>query len=161
MDILLIGLLILVFMFGSVVLVGAPYLPTKSEQIKQALDLLSLKKSDVLFELGAGAGAITVAVARKGVRVEAYEINPLLVLILYLRTMRYRKYVGVHLGNMWSADLSLASHVYVFLQDRFMKRLDQKLTEQASRPVKLVSYAFKVPGKKVVRENGPMYLYQY
>jgi len=36
--------LIVILPFGSVLLFGAPYLPTRKKQANQALDLLDLKK---------------------------------------------------------------------------------------------------------------------
>ena len=46
-------LAIFVLPFGFVLLYGAPYLPTRRAQAKQALDMLDLKEGDVFVDLTA------------------------------------------------------------------------------------------------------------
>ena len=151
----------LVFLFGFVVLFGAPYVPTFSRQANAALDLLNLKEGSILVELGSGDGAVLLAAARRGIRGIGYELNPLLVVISRLRCWRYRHIVQIHCRNFWHSQLPSCDGVYVFLLDRFMTRLDEKITREAKLPVKLVSYAFQVPGRKPVHKKSGMFLYTY
>ena len=151
---------ILVLSFGGVLLVGAPYMPTLDKAGDQALDLLALKPDQSLYELGCGDGRMLGLAAQRGLKAIGYELNPFLVIIARLRTWRYRRQVKVIWGNFWKADLNRADGVYVFLLDRFMPKLDAKLTNQ-NRRLKLVSHAFKIPGKKPAKTTGAMFLYEY
>lgn len=160
MSWLFIALVLFVLCFSFVILFGAPYVPTRKEQIEQALKLLQLNAGDHLYELGAGSGGITLAAAKSGVRVTAFEINPLLVLLLKFRTRKYRNLVSIRFGSFWRARLSSADGVYVFLLDRYMRRLDEKLAIEAPG-CRLVSYTFQIPGKKPDTILGPMFLYKY
>lgn len=150
-----------VFLFGFVVLFGAPYVPTFSRQANAAIDLMDLKEGETLVELGSGDGAVLLVAARRGIRGIGYELNPLLVVISRLRCWRYRHMVQIHCRNFWHSPLPTCDGVYVFLLDRFMTRLDAKIEHEAKRPVKLVSYAYQVPGSKPVRKNAGMFLYAY
>lgn len=152
--------IVFVFIFSFVLIFGAPYLPTLKKYRKEALDLMDLKPGQTLYELGCGDGSLTIEAAKRGWLVVGYEINPLMALISWLRTRRYRKQVTIVWGNFWQADLSQADGVFVFLLDRFMKRLEDKLIHAArGRQIKLVSYAFKIPRRNISKRSGPMFLY--
>lgn len=152
----------LLFMFSFVVIFGAPYVPTLKRQRKTALDLLDLKPGQAFCDLGCGDGRLLMAAAQKGCRAIGYEINPVLAAIAWLRTRRYGGRVKVVCGNFWRANITDADAVFVFLIDRHMKRLDKYLNRQfKDKRVKVVSYAFKVPNKKIASEVNALYLYNY
>ena len=151
---------IFVLSFGAVLLIGAPYMPTLKKSCAQALDLLDLKPGQTLYELGSGDGVMLKLAAQRGLNVVGYELNPFLALISWLRTLPYRRQVKVRWGNFWKADLSKADGIFVFLLDRFMPELDKKISAEAGQ-AKLVSHAFKIPGKKTARKAGALYLYNY
>ncbi len=153
-------LVVLIICFGVVLFFGAPYLPTRRQERLRALELLKLKPGQTLLELGSGDGSLLIAAAKSGLKVVGYELNPILVLVSYLRCFKYRKNIRIIWGNFWRADLSNADGVYVFLLDRFMTKLDAKLTG-TNKELKLVSYAFAIPGRKVIKKTGPMSLYHY
>lgn len=153
--------IIVVGLFGFVLLFGAPYLPTKRRQTQAALDLLDLKPGQTLFELGCGDGRVLKQAAERGWLAVGYELNPLLAITARLHTWKYRKQVRVVCGNFWAVNLDQADGVFVFLLDKFMKRLDKKMEKELRPGTKLASFAFKIPGKRTVRSKAGIYLYQY
>lgn len=155
-----VGFLILVF--GFVVAFGAPYLPTLHKQTAAALDLLDLQRGERLLELGCGDGRVLCAAAKRGWQVVGYELNPLLALFAWLRTRRYGKQVQVVWGNYWSKDWPAANGIFVFLLDRYMEKLDKKIVQKYDgQKIKLVSFAFQIPGKQPARQKDGVYLYIY
>lgn len=161
MDWFLVVLGILILLFGFVVFFGAPYLPTLKPQVSVAIKLAGLKKGQHLLELGCGDGRVLIAAAKKGIRVTGYELNPLLVLVCWIRTIRYRRLVTIVWGNFWYHRLPKADAIFVFLLPKYMARLDKKITQQSSKPVKLVSFAFTIRGKVVDAEKDGVYIYEY
>jgi SAM-dependent methyltransferase len=161
MQWLLLGAVIIVGMFGMVLLWGAPYLPTLQQQTDEALDLLDLHAGDHLLELGCGDGRVMLAALRRGWIVTGYELNPLLCAIAWLRTRRYGRRARVVCGNFWHREWPPANGIFVFLLDRYMAKLDKKIIQYKSRPVKVASYAFKIPGKHPARSTSAVYLYEY
>lgn len=160
--IILAGLgLLLILSFGVVLLVGAPYLPSLKPQIEQALKLADLKAGDHLIELGCGDGKVLLAAAKQGIRVTGYELNPLLAVIAWLRTRRYRRQVKVIWGDFWGVDWPVAEAIFVFLLPRYMAKLDSRIIQYSSKPVKLVSIAFGISGKKADKHVGGVHLYTY
>lgn len=153
---------LLLLCFAGVLLFGAPYLPTLSRQQQQALDLLDLHKGQTLIELGCGDGRMLKAAAERGIYVVGYELNPILVVICYLVTFKYRRQVSVRWGNFWAKDWPLTDAIYVFLLDKYMQKLDKKIIQQyAGKKVKVVSYTFKIPAKTPVKTKDALFLYEY
>jgi SAM-dependent methyltransferase len=156
---------IFVFLFAFVVLFGAPYLPTKKKQVALALEMLEVRKGKTIVDLGSGDGVFLLAAARRGATVYGYELNPLLCLVAKLRCWRYRQQVHISCSNFWRMQLPQeTTGVYTFLLTRFMRRLDQKLEEEATRlghAFKLASFTFAIPGRQAEVARDAVFLYTY
>lgn len=150
-----------VFLFSFVIIFGAPFLPTLKARTDDAFGLLGLKPGQTLLELGSGDGRILKEAARRGIKSIGYELNPLLVFYSRVSTLRYRKLVKIKLGNYWHHKLPDADGIYVFLLNPYMTKLDKKIIQEFSSGVRLVSFAFEIPGKKPVKEKGGLRLYLY
>jgi SAM-dependent methyltransferase len=151
-----------VLLFGFVVLFGAPYVPTLKPQADTAFSLLNLEPGQTLVELGCGDGRVLIAAAKKEIYVVGYELNPLLAIVCWARTRRYKKYVKVVWGNFWNHEWPAADAIFVFLLDKYMEKLDKKITQKYNgKKVKLVSFAFQIPGKRPVLVKNGLFLYQY
>lgn len=161
MTTVLIVIFIAVFLFSFVVLFGAPYLPTMRAQQKVALDLLDLKKGQVFYDLGCGDGRVLKAAAKRGLKTTGYELNPILAVVAWLSTLRYRKNVRIKCGNFWNANIKDADGIFIFLIKNKMASLDKFIQGRCKKPVKLASYAFQIPGKKEVAKSAGVYLYAY
>ncbi|HEX7632708.1 MAG TPA: class I SAM-dependent methyltransferase [Candidatus Saccharimonadales bacterium] len=154
-------LLVLLICFAGVLLFGAPYLPTLGPQVRAALELAELQPGDTLLELGCGDGKVLVAAAQKGITVVGYELNPLLVIVAWLRTRRYRKNVQIIWGDFWKKDWPQAQAIFVFLLPRYMSKLNKKVIQYKHKPVKLVSFAFTISGRKPAAQKDGVMRYDY
>ncbi len=152
---------LLIICFGSVLLIGAPYLPTLNPQVKAALELADLKAGDTLLELGSGDGKVLIAAAKQGINVVGYEINPILVVIAWLRTRRYRKNVRIIWGDFWNKPWPEAEAIFTFLLPKYMSKLNKKVIQYDSKPVKLISFAFEIPDKQAATHQEGVFLYRY
>jgi len=152
---------VILFCFAFVLLFGAPYLPTLKKQRLQALKILQLRSGQTLLELGCGDGRLLNTAAQLGIKSVGYELNPMLVIIAKIVTFRNRKLVKVKWANFWETDWPDCDGIYVFLIDRFMAKLDIYVQKQSRGPVKLLSYGFQIPGKKVFKKQAGFYLYKY
>lgn len=161
MEWLTLGVAAVIFLFGFVLLFGAPYLPTLKPQIHTALDLLDLKPGDTMLELGSGDGRVLKAAAERGWYAVGYELNPLLVLFSYVYTWKYRSLVTVKWGNALTADWPTAQGIYIFGLDKIMSKLHTKIVQYPHKPLALVSFNFIIPGKKPQRTEGNVRLYSY
>ena len=158
---ILIIIVLVLLAFSSVLLFGAPYLPTMKRQVVAALELADLKAGQTLLELGCGDGKVVLAAARKGYKVVGYELNPLLALIAWLRTMKYRGLVTIIWGDFWRKDWPEAEAIFVFLLPRYMSKLNNYIIQYKHKPVKLISFAFAIPDKQTTKQKDSVFLYIY
>lgn len=161
MTLLAVAVLIIVACFGFVLARGAPYLPTLRRQVETALELANVMPGKTLLELGCGDGKVLIAAAQTGLHVVGYELNPILFAVAWLRTRRFRKQVRVVWGDFWRKDWPEADAIFVFLLDKYMLKLDKKITQYSHKPVVLVSFAFKLPNRDADAEKNGVYLYEY
>ena len=161
LGVLLIVLLIILICFSMVIFYGAPYLPTLKPHIDTTFEIAGLKEGDTILELGCGDGKVLIAAAKAGINSVGYELNPIMAFIAWLRTIKYRKYVKVIWGDIWSKPWPEADAIFVFLLQRFMKKLDTKCMQYPYKPVKLLSFAFEVPGRKPVKVENAIFMYEY
>lgn len=161
MIFLVLGLVVFL-LFALVVFRGAPYVPTLKPQVEEALDLLDLKPGQTLLELGSGDGRMLRAAAERGIRAVGYELNPILVLWTVVRHWRFRRLITVKWGDYWGSEWPESDGMYVFLLQKYMTKLDKKVAQYAKgRSYKLVSFAFKIPDRKIAKTSKGLSFYKY
>jgi 16S rRNA A1518/A1519 N6-dimethyltransferase RsmA/KsgA/DIM1 with predicted DNA glycosylase/AP lyase activity len=148
-------------LFALGAILGAPYVPTLKQSGDDLLDMVDLEPGATIIDLGSGDGAFALQAAQRGYKVIGYEINPILVVIARLRTLKYRKQVTIYLRDFWRVELPKADAIYVFLIDRYMQKLGEKLSAEVTTPTLVVSHVFKIPGKTPIRENQNASVYQF
>ncbi len=151
----------IIMLFGMVVLVGPPYLPTLRRQIDGALDMLDLRPGQTVLELGSGDGRVMLAAAKRGLRVVGVELNPVLVVVSYLITWKYRNQVRIIWASYWGPRWPEADAIFTFMLPKYMSKLDRRIEKWRKGPVKLASFAFIIPGREPAREQGGVFLYEY
>ena len=151
----------LILIFGSVILFGAPFLPTLKKQIDPIFELLDLNEGQTLIELGSGDGRILYEAGRRGLYAIGFELNPLLVLYSIIKTWRYRGKVKIVWGNYWQQKWPKTDGIFVFLLDKYMQKLNNKIIQEYKQPVKLVSFAFKIPNRDIDDQRSGIFLYRY
>lgn len=141
--ILLCGLWILVPM-----LYGPPWIPTRTNRIRKALQLAGLKPDEVVYDLGCGDGRVLVIAAREfGARAVGIEIGPAQCAAAWLRAALSgaKDRVRVRWGNFYRADLKDADVVFAYLTSGQARRLEEHLTSQLKPGARLVTIAFDFP----------------
>lgn len=154
----LLALISAIFALGAIL--GAPYVPTLKKSGNDLLDMVNLNPGATIIDLGSGDGAFALQAAKRGYKVIGYEINPILVLVARLRVMRYRNNVKIYLRDFWRTELPEADAIYVFLIDRYMQKLADKLAREIKKPTLVVSHVFKMPGIEPVNENQNTVVYK-
>lgn len=153
--------LVIIGCFSFVLLFGAPYLPSLTKSSQSALDMLNLKPGQTMLELGCGDGKVLRMAARRGINCVGYELNPILALVAWLGTRHYRDKIKIIWGDYWQKPWPPAEGIYGFILPRYMAKLDNKITQQANKPVRLVSFAFAIPARAHDATRDGAYLYNY
>lgn len=145
-------------------LAGAPWVPMRKADVAKVLDDAlhhSKTKHTNIVELGCGDGRLLVAAAKRGFSAVGYEINPLLWLFAWLRTIRYYPRVRVRWGDFWGSNWRDADAVITFLVPRSMAKLEKKAAKEMRSGSCLISYVFRLPHKKPTAKRGSWYVYDY
>jgi 16S rRNA A1518/A1519 N6-dimethyltransferase RsmA/KsgA/DIM1 with predicted DNA glycosylase/AP lyase activity len=162
LEIVFLLVAITVFLFAVVVAFGAPFLPTLSKSVDEAIELLDLKPGQTLLELGSGDGRLLRAAAKKGIYSVGYELNPLLVVYSKLVNIKYRKFISVKWSNYWNSQWPEADAMYVFLLNPYMSKLHKKVVQYSNgRAFTVVSFVFQIPEKNPKKEINSMFRYEY
>jgi SAM-dependent methyltransferase len=157
---LIIGIVVFI-LFSFVVIYGAPFLPTLQKQVKPAIKLINLKPGQTLLELGSGDGRVLIAAAEAGLNAVGYELNPILVIYSLFKTRKHKQNIRIIWGNYWKKDWPEADGIFVFLLNPYMEKLNNKIVQKYKKPIKLVSFAFKLPNREEDEEKHGLYLYKY
>jgi SAM-dependent methyltransferase len=147
---------------------GAMYTSTGRVKIRKALDAVSMKRGELLVDIGCGDGRVLRAARKRyGVTCLGYEINPIAYTKAKLLTVG-RKGMEVRCRNFWKADLGKADIVSCYLFPDVMRRLGAKLGQELASGARVISFNFPIPGWKheaVLRadsklHNDPIYIYR-
>jgi SAM-dependent methyltransferase len=155
----------IVLLFGFVVFVGAPYVPSKRRELEGALsELYNLSAKDMLVDIGSGDGIVLRVAAKKGAYAVGYELNPALVFISRFLSRRFKR-VHVHIANLWKVHFpEETTVVYVFAVQRDIEKIARKLQREADRlgkPLSVISYGCIIPHMTALRSLGAHHLYTF
>jgi hypothetical protein len=151
------------FVFASFVF-GAGYQPTPRRVVAAMLDRAEVGPDDVVYDLGAGTGAIVFRAAReRRSRVVGVEVEPVRIAILHLRRRLGgpRDRVTIRWGNLFDLDFRPATVVAVFLWPAAMARLRPILEAQLRAGSRVVSHWHPVPGWTEVSYDAATRVYLY
>lgn len=162
-NIVLVLIIVLVILFSVVCFVGSPYVPTKKEWAKEALNIVKLSSKDLVIDLGAGDGKILRLLAQKNIRSAGYELNPILVLFAKISLLN-TKLSKIEMKNYWLINLPKETTVvYTFMVERDALKLEKYLKKQLKHinadKIKLITFGFKLKGKKPVKKSKVSNLY--
>ena len=122
-----------------------PFVPTDDRVIDAMLGLARLSSDDVLYDLGSGDGSIVVAAARDyGARAVGIEIDTLRIAhaMEYAGDSRVEFRVDFIEGDLFTANISEATVVTLYLLDTVNVRLRPRLLSQLRPGTRIVSQLF-------------------
>ncbi len=132
----------------------APWIPSTKEVIVEALRIAGVGVGDVLYDLGAGDGRVTIIAARDfGARCIAVEIDERLCGIIY-STAKYYKLldrIKIVCNNFLSVNMSDATIVYMYLYRSINELLSEKLERELGIGARVLTIDFPIPGWQPVK----------
>lgn len=147
----------------------APFVPSRTKDLKRIFKLAGLKKGELFYDLGCGTGKLVVYAAKNyQARAVGIELAWMVWLVAKARQFFNRnKDLKIKFGNLFKEDLSNADVVYFFgMPDTIKLRLKEKLERELKVGARVVSYTFSVPGweeeavDKPSRKEASVYLYK-
>ncbi|HMD90380.1 MAG TPA: class I SAM-dependent methyltransferase [Anaerolineaceae bacterium] len=146
-------LLIAAFLVGLWLMIpylyGLPWVPTRYQRIRKALDMAKLRPGEVLFDLGAGDGRVLIIAAREyQAQAVGIEISGGLCLLAWLRA-RFNHLSGqvtIKQANFYKTDLQNADVVFAYMTSGQAPRLRPHLESQLKAGARVVTISFDMEG---------------
>ena len=143
-----------------------PYVPTPEKVVEEMLNLASVKKSDVVYDLGSGDGRIVITAARKyGVKGVGVDIDPERIAEANenARAAGVTHLVEFHKNDLFKEDISQATVVTLYLLPQVNLRLKPKLFKELKPGTRIVSHSFDMgdwkPDKQLDVEGRKIYFW--
>ena len=139
----------------------APYVPTKMDNIRKVLRLAGVKKGKKFYELGSGDGRVLMAVTR--LKAEAIGIEQSWLRVIYSKfkawTLKIKKAYFYH-GNIFSKNYSDADIVYIYLLNKGVKKLEEKLKKELKKGSVVITQTYHFPHWRPFKREGNFWLYR-
>jgi SAM-dependent methyltransferase len=135
------------------------FTPTRHFVAEAMLQLAGVTRDDVVYDLGSGDGRIVIIAAQKyGARGVGVEIDPKLVELARqnARDGEVADRVTFIQGDLFTADISPATVVTLYLSGSINKRLEPKLKAELRPGSRIVSHQFRIgdwPPEKAIRPD--------
>lgn len=148
---------------------GAPWVPTLSKDIRQALSVLKDKQFENAIDLGCGTGSMLFAVAqeRPNIQLAGYEVSLAPLLFGWIRKyLSPKKYQNVHLywKNLYSVDVSFADVIFVFMMPEPHTRIAKTVLHRAKADAIVLFEAWSPEGfipDRTEKQEGCLPLHMY
>jgi len=156
----LVILIIVLFTFAYAGISAAPYVPLWKSDIRRMLQLAGLKENEKLYDLGSGDGRILLIAEKEfNALCLGFEISVLLYFIscirIVIRNLKAKNKIKIKYQSIYTADLSKADVISIFLTPMAMKKLEPKFEEGLKPGCRIVSYAFALPNIKADQVSKP------
>jgi SAM-dependent methyltransferase len=136
------------------------FAPTWEPVVFEMLELARVTADDIVFDLGSGDGRIVILAAQKyGARGVGIELDRKLVEISrqVAREAQVERQVTFIEGDLFTADISRATVVTLYLSTSTNRQLEPKLKRELRPGTRIVSHQFRLgdwPPDRVVRAKG-------
>jgi ubiquinone/menaquinone biosynthesis C-methylase UbiE len=143
------------------------YVPTPQPVVEAMLEAAGVKPGDVVYDLGSGDGRIAITAAKKyGARGVGIEIDPALVRKATENAVAAGVSDRVRFlnENLFTADISQATVVTLYLLQSINERLRPKLVRELKPGTRVVSHVFNMgpewpPEQKLMIGASPVFLW--
>lgn len=127
----------------------APWVPTRSKDLRRCISVLGLKKGDIFLEIWSGDGRVsrTIAKAFPESKIVGIEMTFPLFLYTYLGNIFFPlRNLTFVFWNAFKQDFGDYDAIYVYgMPDKMSQKIVPKFMKEAKNGTKLYSYVFSIP----------------
>ena len=165
---LIFALVILLWQVSLIVAIiaGAPTVYSRDRVIIEAFKGVSLKKNQLVVDLGCGNARSLVIASRKfGAKGVGIEISPFYYLWAKINVLAHgeAKNIKIKFGNIRNnkEDIRNADVIYLYLFDKILGEIEPWIFRLAKPHSKIISLAFSFKNHRanIVKTKPPIYIY--
>jgi SAM-dependent methyltransferase len=142
------------------------FTPTRQPVADAMLKLARVTSDDVVYDLGSGDGRIPILAAQKyGARAVGIDLDPQLIALSreVAREGEVSDKVTFIEGDLFTADISAATVVTLYLSPTMNNRLELKLREELRPGARVVSHQFPIgnwrPDETILVDKQELFLF--
>ena len=151
---------------------GLPWIPTKKDRIRRALEMIDLQPDELLYDLGAGDGRVLfMAEEEFGARAVGIEASFLQYLFIKARIFFSGKQaktrtepcrsVKARRENFYQSDFSDADVVFAFLTSKEVILLQEKMEKELKAGARVIAVSADFPDWKPDKFDESYLLFSY
>lgn len=131
-----------------------PYVPTPKAIARAMVRSAELHGGETVMDLGAGDARLLLAAERAhpGITAVGCELVPTIWLLGWLNLRLRRSRAVLHLRSALTEDVTRADVVFLYMMPHVMESLEGKFDLELRPGAKVVSHAFRFPGRQPTRE---------
>lgn len=151
--VLIIAVLIILSYLASLAIPRAPFVPIPKEVLPQIIDALKIAPNSVVYDLGCGDGRVLFAGFKREPNATFIGLEKSLFpfVVASSRVQNFQKiHISIYKKNFFSADLSNATRVFLYLFPKLMKDLLPKLERELKPGTRVVSCDFAFTNRQPV-----------
>jgi len=156
MDTLLFFLLFfVVYIWFKLVVAEAIFIPLPMSTVRKMLRLARIRRTDILYDLGAGDGRVIISAAKDyGCEVVGIERSKLIAALCRWNIKRSGLGGRIELleKNYFDVNLSRASVITAYLSQKQNNLLAQKLKKELKKGTRIISASHTFPGLREVKK---------
>lgn len=123
-----------------------PYVPTPPEVVDRMLEMVDVKPSDFVIDLGSGDGRIAIAAGKKGARAFGVDIDPERIQEAQANAKKagVQDKVSFNRQNLFETKISDATVLTMYLLTKVNLDLRPRILEELKPGTRVVSHAFNL-----------------
>lgn len=140
---------------------GAWFEPSWDDRIKWMIQLLEIKSTDKIIDIGSGDGRVVEAIARAGAEAYGIEKDTKLVKKSRNRIEQAGLNQRAHIieGDMWHYNYHLFNKATIYQLSTVMERMETKLQTELTPPSIVVSNYWRFPTWPCTKQIVDVYQY--
>ncbi|MBI4155906.1 MAG: hypothetical protein HY507_01595 [Candidatus Zambryskibacteria bacterium] len=149
---LIISIFFVLFFLAEIVAIfttDAPFVPIPEETLEKIIENLKLDNNSILYDLGCGDARVLQKMVEKYPNIKSVGIEIAFVpyILARLKT-RKNKNIQIKRQNIFSADVSDATHIFVYLYPEVMEKLMPMLEKKCWKGTLVISCDFEDKNRK-------------
>jgi SAM-dependent methyltransferase len=148
---------------------GAPWVPTRSKDLHQALEVVAEATHRYAIDLGCGTGSLLFVLAQKypDMKLHGYDISLAPLFFGWIRkslSPKHYKNVHLHWKNLYRVNVSLADLIFVFMMPEPHTRIAKTVLHRAKPDTLILFEAWPPDGfapERTIKEPGCLPLHMY
>jgi trans-aconitate methyltransferase len=147
----LLGLVVTLLWFISIVGSGAPFVPVPWKAVPGIVNALELKKDSVVYDMGCGDGRILSEALKKMPSIQVVGIEKAFLPYVLSKFRLHSTNARVVHGDFFNADLRDATHVVLYLFPELMGEVEEKLKKELRPGTTILAVDFSFKDKTPVK----------